>query len=144
MPAATNKIYAGDVRRVMPEQIERLPSVAVKSGFLALITGAAPGTFIPHNVAGGAGFSYVIKEPMLGPVDYTYATTETAFGYIPHSGELYEMRAAAAAYSLDQALASAGDGTLKAANGTTDAVIAYADEAFTTTTGTPFLRVKFR
>ncbi len=143
-----NKIYLGPVQHVNPVQVERKPSIAVKSGFLAVITGAGPsslGTFIPHATAGGAvGMGYVVKEPILGPVDYTYATTETAFAYQPHSGEYYQMRAVAASYVFDQALTSNGDGTLKAANGTTDIVVCYADESVTTTSGAPFIRVKFK
>lgn len=140
-----NKIYAGDVRRNMPEQLERKPSVAVKSGMLVVVTGAAPGTFIPHATAGASpGMHYVCKEPMLGPVDYPYALTETAFAYIAHSGELYNMRAVPATYAYDQAMVSNGDGTLKASNGTTDITVCYCDEVVTTTTGAPFMRVKFR
>lgn len=143
-----NKIYAGDVRRNEPEQLERKPSVAVKSGMLVVVTGAAPGTFIPHANAGvSPGMHYVCKEPILGPVDYTYTLTapvDTAFAYIAHSGELYNMRAVAATYAYDQAMASNGDGTLKAANGTTDIVVCYCDEVVTTTTAAPFMRVKFR
>lgn len=139
-----NKIYAGDVRRNKPEQLERKPSVAVKSGFLAVVTGAAPGTFIPHATAGAnPGFAYVIKEPILGPVDYTYALTETAFGYIPHSGELYNMRSVSATYAFDDPLTSAGDGRLKLA-ATGDVVVAYSDEVVTTSPAAPFIRVKFR
>jgi len=145
--SAHNKIYLGPVQHTTPVQAERKPSVAVKSGFLAVITGASPtspGTYIPHNVAGGAGFPYVIKEPMLGPVDYTYALTETAFGYQPHSGEYYQMRAVAGTYIFDAPLSSNGDGQLKAA-GASDTVIAYCDEAsVTTTAGAPFIRVKFK
>lgn len=144
--STANKIFLGSVHRNNPEQLELRCSVAVKSGMLAVRTGAAPGTFIPHAAAGAdPGFRYVVKEPILGPVDYTYTvTTETVFAYIPHSGEIYQMRTVAAAYTLDQALTSNGDGTLKAANGTTDIVVAYSDEAITTTAGAPFLRVKFR
>jgi hypothetical protein len=143
--STANKIFLGSVHRNNPEQLERRCSVAVKSGMLAVTTGAFPGTFIPHATAGAnPGFRYVVKEPILGPVDYTYTvTTETVPAYIPHSGEIYQMRTVAAAYTFDQALASNGDGTLKAANGTTDIVIAYSDEAITTTAGAPFLRVKF-
>lgn len=143
--STANKIFLGSVHRNNPEQLERRCSVAVKSGMLAVVTGAFPGTFIPHATAGAnPGFRYVVKEPILGPVDYTYTvTTETVPAYIPHSGEIYQMRMVNAAYTFDQALASNGDGTLKAANGTTDIVIAYSDEAITTTTAAPFLRVKF-
>lgn len=139
-----NKIYLGGVQHNTPEQLERLSSIATKSGMLALVAGAAPGKFKPHDVAGGLGSVYVIKEPILGPVDYTYSLTETTFAYIPKPGEIYQMRTVAAAYTYDQALASDGAGALKAANGTTDIVVAYSDEAITTTSGAPFLRVKFK
>lgn len=143
--SAHNKIYLGPVQHINPVQEERLSSVAVKSGFLALIAGAAPGKFKPHDVAGGAvGYAYVIKEPILGPVDYTYLLTETAFGYQPHSGEYYQMRAVAGTYAFDAALTSNGDGQLKAANGTTDIVVCFSDETVTTTAGAPFIRVKFK
>lgn len=140
-----NKTFLGSVHRNNPEQIERTSSVVVKSGMLAVITGTFPGKFKPHDVAGASpGMHYVVKEPILGPVDYTWALTDSAAAYIAHSGEIYQMRTTAAAYTFDQPLASAGDGTLKAANGTTDIVVCYSDEAITTTSGAPFLRVKFR
>jgi hypothetical protein len=143
--SSANKIFLGSVHRNNPEQIERTSTTAVSSGMLAIITGTFPGKFIPHNVAGASpGMHYVVKEPILGPVNYTWALTDTAAAYIAHSGEIYQMRTTAAAYTFDQALTSAGDGTLKAANGTTDIVVCYSDEAITTTSGAPFLRVKFR
>ena len=113
--STANKIFLGSVHRNNPEQLERRCSVAVKSGMLAVTTGAFPGTFIPHATAGAnPGFRYVVKEPILGPVDYTYTvTTETVYAYNPHSGEIYQMRMVNAAYTLDQALTSNGDGTLK-------------------------------
>lgn len=140
-----NKIFLGSVHRNDPEQIERKSSVAVKSGMLAVIAGANPGQFKPHDVAGASpGMYYVVKEPILGPVDYTWALTDSAAAYIAHSGEIYQMRLVAGTYTFDAALTSNGDGFLKVANGTTDVVVCYCDEYITTTAPLPFARVKFR
>lgn len=149
--SSANRIYLGSVHRNNPEQLERKPSVAVSTGMLVTVTGATatlPGTFIPHATAGAnPGMHYVVKEPILGPVNYTYSLTapvETAFAYIAHSGEIYQMRTVAGTYAYDAAMTSNGDGTLKVANGTTDIVVCYCDEVVTTTTGAPFMRVKFK
>lgn len=140
-----NKIFLGSVHRNNPEQIERKSSVAVKSGMLAVIAGAAPGLFKPHDVAGASpGMHYVVKEPILGPVDYAWALTDSAAAYIAHSGEIYQMRLVPGTYTFDAALASNGDGQLKVSNGTTDITVAYCDEYITTTAPLPFARVKFR
>jgi len=140
-----NKIFLGSVHRVNPEQIERKSSVAVKSGMLAVIAGAAPGLFKPRDVAvASPGMHYVVNKPFHGPVYYTWALTDSAAAYFAHSGEIYQMRLVPGTYTFDAALTSNGDGQLKVSNGTTDITVAYCDEYITTTAPLPFARVKFR
>lgn len=137
-----NKIFLGSVHRTTPEVAEAQASEAITAGHLVLL---ASGKFKKHDVAGGGGFVYVANSPILEDADYAYAADETAFCYKPGSKELYQMRVGASQTIVkDDALASAGDGTLAKANGTTDMVIAYADEAVTTGVGeAATIRVKF-
>lgn len=139
---AFNKTFLGSVHRTTPEQFEAAASVAITAGHLCVQAG---GELKPHDAAGAGGFVYVAKEPILGEVDYEYAIGETASTYIPGSKELYQMRVGASQTIVkDDALASAGDGTLAKSNGTTDVTICYADEDVTTGVGeASLIKVKF-
>ena len=106
------------------------------------------GTLIPHGDAGESGFVYVAKELTAnfaagGGINEDYSAEETAQAYIPTSGDMYRMLVATGQeVGYDTPLESNGAGLLVVA--TTGDVIAYADEAAGTTSGTTPVRVKFK
>lgn len=98
-----NKIYRGGVHRTTPETLEAaawtgsalLPGTAVS-------VNASDETAFVKGVTGIRDFFYVVGEALHGGVDDDYNGAETSVrGYVPRSGDLYAVRAAAGLTLVD-------------------------------------------
>lgn len=125
-----NKIYRGGVHRTTPETLEAaawtgsslLPGTAVT-------VDASDETAFIKGVTGIRDFFYVVGEALHGGVDDDYNDEETSVrGYVPRSGDLYAVRAAAGLTIVDgMPLTIDADGRFAAAvaDGRIDAYVHY-------------------
>lgn len=99
-----NKIYRGGVHRTTPETQEGAPQTAgtpMLPGTAVSNSASTAGSFI-RSVSGIRDFFYIVGEPLHGGVDTDYAGTETSIrAYVPRSGDLYAVRAAAGMTLVD-------------------------------------------
>lgn len=100
-----NKIYRGGVHRTTPETLEAAewPSGSMLPGTAVSVSASNQTAFI-KGVTGIRDFFYIVGEPLHGGVDTDYAGAETSIrAYVPRSGDLYAVRAAAGMTLVDGA-----------------------------------------
>lgn len=98
-----NKIYRGGVHRTTPETLEAAAwtGSALLPGTAVTVDASDETAFI-KGVTGIRDFFYVVGEALHGGVDDDYNDAETSVrGYVPRSGDLYAVRAAAGLTIVD-------------------------------------------
>lgn len=98
-----NKIYRGGVHRTTPETLEAAAwtGSALLPGTAVTVDASDETAFI-KGVTGIRDFFYVVGEALHGGVDDDYEDAETSVrGYVPRSGDLYAVRAAAGLTIVD-------------------------------------------
>lgn len=134
---ATNVIFRGAVEIVKPIQSEAPAAATLKAGALVFKNGS--GQFAEHATdGGGAGVKlYLVDVNFLkqeAAATSTWASGDTTVAFEPRPAELYNALVATGQTLVkDSPLASNGDGTLRLGVVGTDDILAYADEAVTTT-----------
>lgn len=134
---ATNVIFRGDAAIVKPIQVEAKSAAVLKAGALVVKNGS--GLFAEHGTDGaGAGVKlYLVDVNTLkqeAAATSTFASGDTTVAFEPRPGERYNaLVATGQTLVADSPLASNGDGTLRLGVVGTDDILAYADEAVTTT-----------
>lgn len=132
---------------------EKTASEAILPGHLVafvLAAGATQGQLRKHATAGGGGAPWFAREALtpdrgsvLLPIDVPYAVGETVRWFDGSDCEVLALvPALAAAIVTGDDLTSAGDGTLKKANGTTDVVVARAAENVNNAAGPSPARIR--
>lgn len=125
-----NKIYRGGVHRTTPETLEAAAwtGSALLPGTAVTVDASDETAFI-KGVTGIRDFFYVVGEALHGGVDDDYEDEETSVrGYVPRSGDLYAVRAAAGLTLVDgMPLTIDADGRFAAAvaDGRIDAYVHY-------------------
>lgn len=132
----SNLVYVGPAES-HPDVFEAPASAAIDPRTVMVLTG---GEFAKAG-ADQAGVVYFADANVLGEVTDAYAKDETVQGFRPKAGEYYTLTLAAGqTIARDAALTTDASGNLVAlASG--DNVIAYADEAVTTTSSAGAIRV---
>lgn len=122
-----NTIYRGGVQRTTPETREA--NAPTSGTFLPGTIVGLSGATIAKGAAAGANW-YALGEQMHGTVDENQVGLQSSVRmFQPHSGDLLCARAVAGVALVDDlALTVDADGRVKAANGTTDPVVAYVDQ----------------
>lgn len=98
-----NKIYRGGVHRTTPETLEAAAwtGSALLPGTAVTVSASDESAFI-KGVTGIRDFFYIVGEALHGGVDDDYNGAETSVrGYVPRSGDLYAVRAAAGLTLVD-------------------------------------------
>lgn len=98
-----NKIYRGGVHRTTPETLEAAAwtGSALLPGTAVTVDASDETAFI-KGVTGIRDFFYVVGEALHGGVADDYNGAETSVrGYVPRSGDLYAVRAAAGLTLVD-------------------------------------------
>lgn len=98
-----NKIYRGGVHRTTPETLEAAAwtGSALLPGTAVTVDASDETAFI-KGVTGIRDFFYIVGEALHGGVDDDYEDAETSVrGYVPRSGDLYAVRAAAGLTLVD-------------------------------------------
>ena len=98
-----NKIYRGGVHRTTPETLEAAAwtGSALLPG-TAVTVDASDATAFIKGVTGIRDFFYIVGEALHGGVNDDYEDAETSVrGYVPRSGDLYAVRAAAGLTLVD-------------------------------------------
>lgn len=98
-----NKIYRGGVHRTTPETLEAdaWTGSALLPGTAVTVNASDETAFI-KGVTGIRDLFYVVGEALHGGVDDDYNGAETSVrGYVPRSGDLYAVRAAAGLTLVD-------------------------------------------
>lgn len=98
-----NKIYRGGVHRTTPETLEAAAwtGSALLPGTAVTVDASDETAFI-KGVTGIRDFFYIVGEALHGGVDDDYNGAETSVrGYVPRSGDLYAVRAAAGLTLVD-------------------------------------------
>lgn len=135
---ATNVIFRGDAAIVKPIQVEAKSAAVLKAGELVFKSGVNR-EFDRILVSGaGAGFKlYLVDVNTLkqeSAATSTWAIGETVVAFEPRPGERYNaLVATGQTLVADSPLTTNGDGTLRLGVVGTDDILAYADEAVTTT-----------
>lgn len=125
-----NKIYRGGVHRTTPETLEAAAwtGSALLPGTAVTVDASDETAFI-KGVTGIRDFFYIVGEALHGGVDDDYNGAETSVrGYVPRSGDLYAVRAAAGLTLVDgMPLTIDADGRFAAAvaDGRIDAYVHY-------------------
>ena len=92
-----------------------------------------------------SAFLYVAEVNMLDGISYTYATGDTVQAYIPESGQIYQLEIATSQTILvDSPLTINAAGQLRLAVVGTDDIVAYAQEAITTTASVGYVDAKIK
>lgn len=133
----SNRVYIGPAEHKVDVK-ERLASESILPGQVMVQT-----TGFEFELAGAdeAGLVYFAGNNILGERDEAYPVGETVQGYRPASGEYYELvLAASQVIAEDAPLTTNASGNLVALGAGTN-VIAYADEAVTTTGAVGQIRV---
>lgn len=133
---ATNVIFRGAVEIVKPIQTEAPAATELKAGALVFKSSGEFAEFATDG--GGAGVKlYLVDVNFLkqeAAATSTWASGDTTVAFEPRPAELYNaLVATGQTLAKDSPLASNGDGTLRLGVVGTDDIIAYADEAVTTT-----------
>lgn len=98
-----NKIYRGGVHRTTPETLEAAAwtGSALLPGTAVTVDASDETAFI-KGVTGIRDFFYIVGEALHGGVDDDYNGAETSVrAYVPRSGDLYAVRAAAGLTLVD-------------------------------------------
>lgn len=127
---------------------EKNAAEAITPGHLVTFNGS--GLLIKHATAGGAASPWFALESLtpdrgsaLLPIEVPYAIGETVRWFDGRDCEVLAIVAAAApAIITGDQLTSAGNGTLKKGNGTTDVVIARAAESIDNSAGGTAVRIR--
>lgn len=125
-----NKIYRGGVHRTTPETLEAAAwtGSALLPGTAVTVDASDETAFI-KGVTGIRDFFYVVGEALHGGVDDDYEDAETSVrGYVPRSGDLYAVRAAAGLTIVDGmplTIDAAGRFAAAIAEGRIDAYVHY-------------------
>lgn len=115
---------------------ERNAAAAITPGDLLKLN--ADNTVQDHDTAGAATMIWVAKEDYLQgkTIDQAYAVDDVVAIHNAQKGHKLNLRLAASqTIAIGDGLTSNGDGKIKKANGTTDAVLFNAAEAVTTGAG---------
>ena len=125
------------------ERQEGKAAATILPGQMLVKTSAAD-TVTPHATAGGQwiGNLFAIENSLYGKgIADPYASgSQVLFKSGEPGDEILMVLATSQTIAIGASLASAGNGNVKVANGTTDIVIAMALEAVTTTSATAMIR----
>lgn len=91
------KIYRGGYQNNHPEVVERKIATAAAGILPGTIVKISGGEFVAAVTADLEAQEelFVLNHPPTFDVDYAYSAGETGYGYIPISGQVYAVRAAA-------------------------------------------------
>lgn len=129
-----NRIYRGQITQNCPNTLSINLTEALLPGVFATQAGAA--------ATSGAGRILIVKDRDFydQDLDKAYEVDELASLYRARPDDEFYVRTTADAYTLEQELTIGSTGLLEAAS-SNDVVVAFADEAKTTTADEPFLDI---
>ncbi len=141
-----NVVFRGPAGR-KPQKDEALAAAttAIKPGrVIRKASGAFTNVFATDGKTLSA-FLYVADVNVLDGIAYTYATGDTVQAYIPESGQIYQLEVATSqTIAIDSPLTVNAAGQLRLAVVGTDDIVAYAQEAITTTASVGYVDAKIK